>query len=49
MMKTTKNSLSLTLPVIKVQVESPFTHENYFEYGTDEHVVNPLNRQYDFP
>ena len=47
MKKTTKNSSSLTLPVLKVQVESKFTRENYFEYGTD--VVNPLNWQQDYP
>ena len=47
MMKTTKDSRPVTLPVIKVQVESKFTRENYFEYGTD--VVNPLNWQYDYP
>ena len=47
MMKTIKNLRSLALPVIKVQVESKFTRENYFEYGTD--VVNPLHCQYDYP
>jgi hypothetical protein len=47
MIKTTNISSSLTLPVIKVQVESKFARANYFEYGTD--VVNPLNCQYDYP
>jgi hypothetical protein len=42
-----KESFSLTLPVIKVQVESKITRENYFEYGTD--VVNSLNWQYGYP
>jgi hypothetical protein len=47
MTKTTKTSSSLTLPVLKVQVESKCTRENYFEYDTD--VDNPLNCQYDYP